>query len=143
MSGGAPASKTGLSNYISSHLYPCRDSYTHHVAIHMLLNAAPRNAILQREWSELMLLHGQPAGAREHLYASTLLFFEARELGGDGALGNLQRLVKLDKPLSCTLASRGRALAQRLSWDAEERAFAEFQEREDCGAQQSSAVEND
>ena len=144
-SGGAPVSETGISSYIASHLSPCRDSYTHHVVIHMLLNAAPRNALLQREWGELMFLHGQPAAAREHLYASTLLFFEARELGGDGALLSLQRLLEVDKPLSCALASRARALAQGLSQGAEERAIAEFQELADCKAEQQSSagVEND
>jgi len=111
----------------------------------MLLNAAPRNALLQREWGELMFLHGQPAAAREHLYASTLLFFEARELGGDGALLSLQRLLEVDKPLSCALASRARALAQGLSQGADERAIAEFQELADCKAEQQSSagVEND
>ena len=104
-----------------------------------MLAAAPDNAVLQREWGGLMQLHGKSSAAGEHLHASVLLFFEARELGEDGALQSLRWLFDLDESLACSLAARAAALAAASSRSAESLAFARLRERWACGEEEEEA----
>ena len=139
-SGDPHKAKEGLiGRYIEEHLAACRDSYGHHVAMHLMLAAAPDNAVLQREWGGLMQLHGKSSAAVEHLHASVLLFFEARELGEDGALQSLRCLFELDESLACSLAARAAALAAASSRSAESLAFARLRERWACGEEEEEA----
>jgi len=139
-SGDPHEAKEGLiGRYIEEHLAACRHSYGHHVAMHLMLAAEPDNAVLQREWGEVMQLHGKSSAAVEHLHASTLLFFKARELGEDGALLSLRRLFELDETLACSLAARAAALAAALSRSVESLAFARLRERWACGEEEEEA----